>query len=118
MTEHHCMTDGPVRPPSGVTRKRQDYDETHHVMVDLVKMDDGRWLVTFSRYVPGPDGDLIEQPEPAMYVTNPPSYLPSDVDVDVWLAADLASNVVLHQTSLGHSPVRGGRQIQELSKYV
>lgn len=118
MTLDHCEDPRPVRPPTGVTSKRQDYDETHHVMVDLTKMDDGRWLVTFSRYVPGPDGDLIEQPAPAQFVTNPPSYLPSDVDVDVWLVADLASNCVLHQTSLGHSPVKGGRPCEELRPYA
>lgn len=106
MTEHCEKPLPPARTPTGVERKRQDYDETSHVMVDLTKMDDGRWLITFSRYVPGPDGDLIEQPEPAMYVSNPPAYLPSDVDVDVWLIADVASNVVIHQTSLGNGPVR------------
>jgi len=117
MTLDHCEDPRPARPPSGVTRKREDYERTQYVSVDLTKMDDGRWLVTFSRYVRSAIGDLVPEPEPVEFISEPPAYLPSDVDVDVWLVADLASNVVLHQTSLGHSPVKGGRPIVSGPKY-
>ncbi|RQW68637.1 hypothetical protein EBB56_21740 [Halomonas sp. YLB-10] len=118
MTLDHCEDPRPARAPSGVARKREDYERTEYVSIDLTKMDDGRWLVTFSRYVRSHLGDLVAEPEPVEFISDPPAYLPSDVDVDVWLAADLASNVVLHQTSLGHSPVKGGRGIQPGAKYV
>lgn len=117
MTVDHCEDPRPARAPSAVARKREDYERTQYVSVDLKKMDDGRWLVTFSRYVRSALGDLVAEPEPVEFILEPPAYLPSDVDVDVWLTADLASNIVLHQTSLGHSPVKGGRGIQPGAKY-
>lgn len=114
MNAHDCEHAPPVRPPSGTASALGDYERLQHVMVDFVKMDDGRWLVSLGSWVPGPTGSLVETQPQAVFITNPPSYLNNDCDLDVWLAADLISNVVLHQTKERQSPTQGGRFTTEM----
>lgn len=118
MEEHDCQDLPPARAPQGTRKSIEDYDLIEHVMVDLVKMEDGRWLVSFGAWARTEERDMREIHPQAVFVTNPPSYIRPDCDADVAIAADLTANVLMHQAKAHYDGTQGGRYTTEVRKHM
>lgn len=94
------------RRTHGTARAMGAYDDLRQLMVDVVRMDDGDWLLSIESYVLGPLGDHVAYDPPIQFVCAPPVYLSADCDVAVQLLSSLAANVVLWAGEQAQSKVR------------
>jgi len=90
----------------GTAKAMGAYNDLRQLMVDVVRMDDGDWLLSVESYVLGPLGDHVAYDPPIQFVCAPPAYLSADVDVAVQLLSSLAANVVLWAGEQAQSKVR------------
>ena len=109
MDDHDCQDLPDAPQPKGTPKALADYLAIEHVMLDVVRMSDGRWLLSYSQFGKAEDGQMVEMTPAALFITNPPSYVRPDCDADVSLLADLTANVLMHQAREHYAETQGGR---------
>lgn len=90
----------------GTTKAVETYADLRQLMVDVIRMDDGSWLLSVESYVLGPLGDHVAYDPPVQFVCAPPAYLSAEVPVSVQLLSSLAANVVLWAGEQANAKVR------------
>ena len=90
----------------GTAKAMGTYNELRQLIVDVVRMEEGDWLLSVESYVLGPLGDHVAYDPPVQFVCAPPAYLSADCDVAVQLLSSIAANVVLWSGEQATSKVR------------
>ena len=90
----------------GTRKAMETYEDLRQLMVDVVRMDDGSWLLSVESYVLGPLGDHVAYDPPSQFVCAPPLFVGDDAPVAVQLLSNLAANVVLWSGQQQNSKVR------------
>ena len=100
----------------GTAKAMGAYNDLRQLMVDVVRMEDGDWLLSVESYVLGPLGDHVAYDPPVQFVCAPPAYLSTYCDVAVQLLSSIAANVVLWSGEQAQSKVRAPSRAEE--KYL
>jgi hypothetical protein len=100
----------------GTAKAMGAYKDLRQLIVDVVRMEDGDWLLCVESYVLGPLGDHVAYDPPVQFVCAPPAYLSADVDVSLQLLSSMAANVVLWAGEQAQSKVRTPSRAEE--KYL
>lgn len=90
----------------GTTKATETYNDLRQLMVDVIRMDDGSWLLSIESYVLGPLGDHVAYDPPIQFVCAPPAFLSADVPVAAQVLSSLAANVVLWAGEQAQAKVR------------
>ena len=90
----------------GTTKQTEVYNDLRQMMVDVIRMEDGSWLLSIESYVLGPLGDHVAYDPPVQFVCAPPAFLSAEVPVSVQVLSSLAANVCLWAGEQAQAKVR------------